>query len=121
MTHEYPREQRITQRSEFHKLSREGKRVRTLDLDVRSLASPLGYVRAGVIVPRYGQTAVARNKLKRRLCELVRKLVLPLQISCDTVIRCRPGAYERTFAQLQDQVGILHSALQQKFSAGGDA
>jgi ribonuclease P protein component len=44
-------------------------------------------------VPRHGQTAVARNRLRRRLRELGRRGVLPLVGSLDLVVRARRDAY----------------------------
>lgn len=104
MSEEFPRSMRITQRSEFQRLMTEGKRVRTGDLDVRYLASPLGYVRVGIIVPLYGHTAVQRNKLKRRLRELVRRTIQSTTTSVDVVIQCRPDAYGCSFAELRSAI-----------------
>lgn len=50
-------------------------------------------------VPRYGRTIVARNRLKRRLQELVR--LYPIQSrGCLTVVRISPACYENTFLEL---------------------
>jgi ribonuclease P protein component len=43
---------------------------------------------------------VARNQLKRRLRELSRIRLLPLDVAADVVIRIRPDAYRASFAQL---------------------
>ena len=79
---------------------REGKRIRTRHLDVRILASPLSHLRAGVLVPRYSESAVARNRLKRRLRELIRTRLLPVSLSVDIVIRARPDTYHAAFDEL---------------------
>jgi ribonuclease P protein component len=53
----------------------------------------------GIIVPRHKQTAVARNRVKRRLRELVRCALLPALsasgalASLDVVVRATPEAY----------------------------
>jgi len=111
MSEEYPRLRRITRSSEFSRISKQGKRVRALDLDVRLLASPLKYLRVGIVVPRHGQSAVRRNLLKRQLRELTRTLLLPLEASGDVVIRCRPSAYRRTFEELKEELGGVRNAL----------
>jgi ribonuclease P protein component len=121
MGQEYPRARRITHRSEFEKLLSKGMRVRTLDLDVRKLASPLGYVRAGLIVPKRGKTSVARNKLKRQLRELVRMKLLSRNASYDVVIRPRESAYGLTFAELARQVDDLGRQLNETTDTGPDA
>jgi ribonuclease P protein component len=57
-------------------------------------------MRVGLIVPRHRQTAVARNRVKRRLRELSRTRVLPLDLMADVVIRIRPEAYRASFRDL---------------------
>jgi len=78
--------------------------VRARFLDVKRLESALGYLRVGVVVPKYGFTAVRRNTLKRRLRELARQRLLTLADSCDLVIRARREAYEASFASLRDDI-----------------
>ena len=54
----------------------------------------------GVIVPRHGGTVVARNRLRRRLRELLRRRVLRRAGAADLVARARASAYRATFAEL---------------------
>ena len=72
------------------------------------IASPLGHPRVGVVVPRYSGPAVDRNRLKRRLRELVRTRLLPSAPSVDIVIRARPEAYAASFdALVADVVRVI--------------
>ena len=57
------------------------------------------------MVPRYKHTAVARNRLKRRLRELSRLRLLPADIAADVVVRVRPEAYEASFDALVLDIG----------------
>ena len=61
-------------------------------------------MRIGLVVPRFRQSAVARNRLKRRLRELARLRLLPAALPADVVIRVRPDAYEATFESLATDV-----------------
>ena len=61
-------------------------------------------MRAGIIVPRYGHSAVDRNRLKRRLRELVRTSVLPALPPMDIVVRATPGAYRADMARLRQEM-----------------
>jgi ribonuclease P protein component len=61
----------------------------------------------GIIVPRHRQSAVARNRLKRRLRELVRLRLLPTLPPVAIVLRARAEAYGATFEQLTRQVERL--------------
>jgi ribonuclease P protein component len=56
-------------------------------------------------VPRYKHTAVARNRLKRRLRELSRLRLLPADIAADVVVRVRPEAYDASFDALVLDIG----------------
>ena len=77
---------------------------------MRAIASPLAceggpHTRVGLIVPKLKQTAVARNRLKRRLRELSRIHLLPTRLPVDLVIRVRSDAYNATFEELRAEVG----------------
>jgi RNase P protein component len=72
-----PRERRITRGSEIRDIFKRGKRSRTRHLDVLDSDSPASFARVGVVVPRYGHTAVRRNLLKRRLKEALRQELVP--------------------------------------------
>jgi ribonuclease P protein component len=81
-------------------------------LDARVLASPLGFPRVGIVVPRHQHSAVDRNMLKRRLRELVRIDLLPAlqtQPSLDVAIRAHREAYTATFDSLRTDVLEIRS------------
>jgi len=73
-------------------------------MDVRAIASLSASVRVGFVVPLYKQTAVARNRLKRRLRELVRIEWLPVLPPMDVVVRVIPPAYQRDFEALRTEM-----------------
>jgi ribonuclease P protein component len=57
-------------------------------------------MRVGVVVPKYGHTAVARNQLKRRLRELVRLHLLSLLHGVDVAIWAQRAAYDLSYDEL---------------------
>lgn len=126
-SHGFPRNRRVTRGPEIEQVRQKGKRVRTTSMDVRAIASlgvstnashgssaaadsaggtgrPAVPGRVGIIVPKYGHSSVERNKVKRRLRELVRIEVLPVLPAVDAVVRVFPNAYARTFDQLREEV-----------------
>ena len=117
----FPRAQRLTRGPELERVRQQGKRIRTASLEARVTASLRASedvnatddvpARIGFIVPRYRQTAVARNKLKRRLRELVRIELLPVLSGVDVVIRVAPHAYQRDFDSLRKEVRQLKVRL----------
>ena len=58
----------------------------------------------GLIVPKLKQTAVARNRLKRRLRELARLHLLPARLPVDVVVRVRAEAYAAGYDELHADV-----------------
>ena len=55
-------------------------------------------------MPRHGKSAVDRNRLKRRLREIIRQDVLPAEHGVDIVVRTTPGAYALPFADLRTEM-----------------
>ena len=90
---------------------RSGRRLKAKLIDARLLESESGFVRVAIVVPKWGQTAVQRNKLKRRLRELSRTLLLARKSSRDVVLRARREAYAASFADLRDDVQRLAGGL----------
>ena len=88
--------------------------MRGAHLELRVAASPLSFARVGFIVPKHAQNSVARNRLKRRLRELVRLTVLPSLAPQDVVIRTLPTAYAQPWIALRRDVAQLALRLTQK-------
>jgi ribonuclease P protein component len=82
-----------------------GRRHRTNRLDIAWYPNDTGHPRLGVVVPRHGQAAVARNRLRRRVREIARRRVLPQLGPVDLVLRARAGAYRATFDALTQDLG----------------
>jgi ribonuclease P protein component len=110
----FPRGTRLSRGSDIQRVIQQGKRIRTAHLDVRVLASPLAISRVGVIVPRHQQSAVDRNRVKRRLRELVRVELLPSlrgRAAVDLALRARREAYKATFQELARDVHTVRAHL----------
>ncbi len=70
-----------------------------------------GHPRMGLIVPRFQASAVARNRLRRRLRELWRLELQPHQPAWDLVIRARREAYAAGFDQLRRDLVAWRGAV----------
>ena len=110
-----PRQARITSSDEIRSLFRRGKRSKTRHLDAFVSPSPAPFARLGVVVPKHKRTIVQRNRLKRRLRELGRTMLLPTLgnrgAPFDVLLRARPEAYTAAFADLRDEVAALTEEL----------
>ena len=78
-------------------------------------------MRIGIIVPRYSRTAVARNRLKRRLREIARIEMLPQMPALDVVVRAADAAYELEFANLKENLMDAVHRFSPASGSSGDA
>ena len=96
---------------------RDGKRLRTANLDLRVVSTTGGVSRIGFVVPKHGHSSVERNRLKRRLRELGRLRVLGVSrngnsgSAIDVVMRVHPGAYRLEYDQLRSEIEQLRARL----------
>ncbi len=74
-------------------------------VDLFSAPSPSGRSRVGVVTPRHGRGAVARNRLRRRLTEISRLDLLPAlegrRLDMDLILRAKPRAYDASYMRLR--------------------
>jgi ribonuclease P protein component len=82
------------------------------------MASPLLHPRAGIIVPKGGRTTIDRNRVKRRLRELIRLYLLPAAESVDLVVRARDEAYSASFEDLRLDLMKAADLIGQAFRKG---
>jgi ribonuclease P protein component len=72
---------------------------------VRSIANHGPLTRYAFAIPKRVGNAVTRNKVRRRLREILRQA--PLLEGIDIVISVRPAAAEATFQALQSELTML--------------
>jgi ribonuclease P protein component len=77
-----------------------GKRRRLRFVDIGWVVSEAGHPRLGLIVPKFQSTAVARNRLRRRLREIWRRRIAAQLSAVDVVVRARREAYRASYADL---------------------
>jgi len=82
----------------------EGRRQRTQHLDMIWLDNATGHPRIGLIVPKFQSTAVARNRLRRRLREIWRRQLQPYLRPGDLVVRARREAYQAGYNALRAEM-----------------
>lgn len=58
----------------------------------------------GLIVPKFQSSAVARNRLRRRLKELWRRELMLSVPSWDVVVRTRTAAYQAPMGSLREDL-----------------
>lgn len=95
-------------------MKKAGRRLRTEHLEVRTVDSLLSHARVAVVVGKHGHSIVERNRLRRRLRELVRTVLIPATKGRDVILRSTPAAYEVSFDQLRTEVEVLTGKLVQE-------
>lgn len=73
--------------------------------------NPAGRPRLGLIVPRFQFTAVARNRLRRRLKELWRRELQGGLPAIDLVIRVKREGYRADFTALRAELQAWRQGL----------
>lgn len=101
-----PRNRRIRSGREIVELLA-GERTRGSTLDLYWRAASRSRSRATCVVPKFGHGSVERNRLRRRLQELIRTRILPRREDRDWLVRARPPAYESSFRELSRELRIL--------------
>jgi len=78
-------------------------------------SSPVAYPRLGIVVPKHKQNSVRRNRVKRRLREIGRTLLLPrlteAGVALDVLLRARPEAYGASYEALHQELLRLTEEL----------
>lgn len=98
-----PRPHRLTQKSDFEKVYQQGRAVGGRFLLVKSRPNQLGQIRVGVVVSRKtAQKANQRNKIRRRVRQIIRSHVLSSSSSFDLVVICRPSAQKATYQEMNE-------------------
>jgi len=120
LTHARDRRGRLRQRQEFLKVQQNGARIRGRHLTLFTIPNGDDQTRFGIIATRKIGGAVRRNKSKRRMRELFRRL--ECEPGYDVVALLRPGFPDAVFCDLEeDYRGALlrHDRVHQKSSSVG--
>ncbi len=105
------RMQRLRSPRDFQRVRAQGKRVSGavlfLGYAARSESDDSGFTRIGFSVSRRVGGAVIRNRVKRRLREVIRRELARIAPGYDLVITARPGAADARMETLKQDVAVL--------------
>ena len=105
------RVQRLRSPRDFQRARAQGRRVSgavlLLGYAVRSEPDNVGLSRIGFSVSRRVGGAVVRNRVKRRLREVIRRKLTRIAPGYDLVITARPGAADARMETLEQDVAVL--------------
>lgn len=105
------RVQRLRSPRDFQRVRAQGRRVSgavlLLGYAARSEPDNSGLTRIGLSVSRRVGGAVVRNRVKRRLREVIRRQLARIAPGYDLVITARPGAADARMETLEQDVAVL--------------
>lgn len=100
----FSKTKRLTQAAEFRRVKGEGQTHRGTLLVVGVRVAPeVGGFRVGFVTSKRIGGAVIRNRVRRRLREIVRKQQLQLRNGIWFVVIARPAAARATYQALEDE------------------
>ncbi len=99
------KDERLSQTRDFNRVLDRGSSWTNGFLVLRASANGLGSTRYGFITSKRLGSAVIRNRLRRRLREIMR--TMPLKTGWDIVLIGRPKAAETDFSRLKKAVKAL--------------
>lgn len=103
MPFRFPKSARLTQAAEFLKVKNEGASCHGKLIVLSVLKNPAGETRVGLITSRRVGNAVKRNKVRRRMRELVRVNFPRLKPHLWLVLIARQSAVGATFRALEEE------------------
>jgi len=97
----------LRRKADFDALGRRGSVRSTRLLVLRSLRTDRPETRIGLSTPRSLGGAVQRNRVRRRLRELIRERIEAVGAGWDLLLIARPEAGAASYAELREAVGSL--------------
>jgi ribonuclease P protein component len=96
----FPKARRLTQAAEFQRVREEGRRIRGSLISLGICSSGEGKMRAGFVTSRKVGGAVARNRVRRQLREIVRRHQHEIIDGTWVVLIASPRAANATYEAL---------------------
>lgn len=114
----FPRSVRLLRHSDFERVYKQGRRHFATHLTVFYLRRAEGSgPRIGFTVGKVLGGAVERNRMKRRLREVVRLHRLNLRVPVDVVINPKKSVLKVEFAELEREIGRAVEVIQKSIQA----
>ncbi len=100
-----PKENRLKRNKDFEQVFKKGRGLRKDFLFLKVLEKEDGESKFGFVVSqKISKKAVLRNKVKRKLREIVRKRIKKIKKGVDGVLVALPGIEEKSFRELEGAI-----------------
>ena len=96
---------RLRNKKDFDRVFKKGKGYKQVFLFLKVLDNDLGFNRFGIIVSKkISNKAVVRNKVKRRLREILKKKIERIKKGLDIVFLTNSGIEKQSFEDIEQEV-----------------
>ena len=112
--------QPLTRKSEFKNVFEQGRKFPSKYLVLYVSPNGLGHSRLGLSVSRKVGNAVTRNRVRRRIREIFRKLLAENTLCRDIVVVARSTAPEADFMVLEGDIRRVFAGLRHEKSVHND-
>ena len=103
-----PRENRLKKQKDFERVYQQGKGFKQDFLFLKAVSNGLEITRFGLVVSRkISKKAVIRNRVKRRLREIIRLRLEKVKKGVDVVLVTLPGIEEKEYQEIEQMVDKL--------------
>jgi len=101
------KENRLTKKKDFENVFKTGKGIEQSSLYLKYKRNNLKQTRFGIVIGKnYSKKAVERNKIKRRIREIIHSKIAEIKQGLDIIIVVLPGA-ENSFEKLEKEISRL--------------
>jgi len=99
---------RLQKNEDIKKLSKKGRRFKEDFLILKTISNNLNHTRFGFIVSRkLSKRATLRNKIRRKLRELVRLRLKEIKKGIDVIVIASPGLETKDFWEIDESINKL--------------
>ena len=100
------KENRLTKKNDFERVYKKGRGLKADSLFLKILENDKNFVRIGIVVSKkVSKKAVQRNKIKRRIREVLRKI--DFKPGFDIILVAYPNIKDKKFDQIEEEVNYL--------------
>ncbi|MDD4333323.1 MAG: ribonuclease P protein component [Patescibacteria group bacterium] len=101
----FKKDNRLTKDKEFDNVFKTGRSSYDKNIGIKAVINNLGGSRIGILIStKVSKKAVERNKIRRRIREILKLRLNKIKKNCDLVLIVLPAAKEKTYQELEESI-----------------
>jgi len=103
---------RLKKKKDFETVFKKGKSFKNSFLIIRIASNKLQFSRFGLVVSqKVSKKAVVRNKVRRRMSEIIRKRIKEIKVGLDVVLIALSGLEKKSFLETEEAITSLFKKI----------